>query len=136
MDNTINDRHPNFRGEDGKLYLVRCFACSPEYGEENWAPAVASGACEHCGWSDRRCAECGDQVPDAHTPYGELGLNCGRGECLESMLERADRERVEIELEDGARMTACLPVDVAPETMSAITAVGNAAAKLLASGAE
>jgi len=42
------EQHPNFRNEDGKLFLVRCFACD----RENWAPAVATGACEWCGWSE------------------------------------------------------------------------------------
>lgn len=133
MHDTINDRYPNFRdhGGTGKMYLVRCFACDSEQGKENTLPAVASGECAHCGWSERVCAECGDHVPAAHTPYGDLGLNCGRGECLTSMLERAEQQRVEIELEGGARMTTCVPVDVAPETMTAIIAVGSAAAQLL-----
>lgn len=46
------DRPPNFRGEDGSLYLVRCFACNPEHGRENYAPNVASGICTWCGWSE------------------------------------------------------------------------------------
>ncbi len=45
------DRPPNFR-DDGQLFLVRCFACAPEHGRENWAPAVASGTCAWCGWSE------------------------------------------------------------------------------------
>lgn len=44
---TENDRPPNFRRE-GKLYLVRCFAC----GAENWAPSVAEGVCAWCGWKE------------------------------------------------------------------------------------
>ncbi len=49
---TVNDRAPNFR-EDGKLYLVRCFACSTgERGIENYMPAVASGQCAWCGWDE------------------------------------------------------------------------------------
>lgn len=47
----INDRRPNF-SEGGKLYLVRCFACDPERGLENWAPSVATGTCAFCGWSE------------------------------------------------------------------------------------
>lgn len=128
---TINDRHPNFRDENGRLFLVRCFACSAEHGKENWAGAVAAGECAHCGWVERACAECGGEVPPAHTPYGELGLNCGRHECLESMLERSERERVVIDLEDGAQLHGCFPVDISPESLAAITAVGNAAAQLL-----
>lgn len=46
------DRPPNFRSKDGKLYLVRCFACEPEHGRENYAPAVASSECAWCGWSE------------------------------------------------------------------------------------
>jgi len=45
-DHTVNDRPPNFRSEDGRLYLVRCFSC----GAENYAPAVSSGRCAFCGW--------------------------------------------------------------------------------------
>ena len=37
------DRPPNFRDEEGKLFLVRCFACNPEIGRENWALVVAEG---------------------------------------------------------------------------------------------
>lgn len=35
-----------FKGEDGKLYLVRC----PKCGRENYLPAVASGKCACCGY--------------------------------------------------------------------------------------
>ena len=45
------DRPPNFR--DGKqLFLVRCFACEPQYGRENVACAVAAGECASCGWRE------------------------------------------------------------------------------------
>ena len=50
------DRHPNFR-KDGRLYLVRCFACDEKHGTENYAPAVSSGSCSWCGWTD-------DDIPD------------------------------------------------------------------------
>ena len=49
---TIQDRHPNFRTEDKQLYLVRCFACDPVLGRENYAMIVASGICAYCGWVD------------------------------------------------------------------------------------
>jgi len=48
----INDRHPNFRDEDGRLYLVRCFACAPDKGFENYVLAVARGVCAWCGWRE------------------------------------------------------------------------------------
>jgi len=47
-----NDRSPNFRDETGKLFLVRCFVCVPGYGRENYGPAVASGSCAWCNFSD------------------------------------------------------------------------------------
>lgn len=50
--NTIQDRPPNFRDENGKLYLVRCFACENERGTENYMPAVATGQCAWCGWKE------------------------------------------------------------------------------------
>ena len=50
--NTIQDRNSNFRDENGKLFLVRCFNCDPEYGRENYVPAVASGQCAWCGWKE------------------------------------------------------------------------------------
>lgn len=48
----INDRPPNFYNEEGKFFLVRCFACdaTQKYGRENWLPAVASGKCAWCNW--------------------------------------------------------------------------------------
>jgi hypothetical protein len=46
------DRDPNFRGQRGKLYLVRCFACEPKRGRENYGPSVALGVCVFCGWSE------------------------------------------------------------------------------------
>lgn len=49
---TVNDRPPNFRAEDGRLFLMRCFACEPERGMENWAPSVATGTCAFCGWHE------------------------------------------------------------------------------------
>lgn len=52
MTETIQDRPPNFRGDEGNLYLVRCYACDPEHGRENYALAVAVGQCVWCGWSE------------------------------------------------------------------------------------
>lgn len=52
MNNTIQDRAPNFRDKDGNLYLIRCFECDSVYGNENWIPAAASGQCAHCGWKE------------------------------------------------------------------------------------
>lgn len=54
---TINDRSPNFRDERGQLFLIRCFACEPQRGTENWAITVAAGACAFCGWSDKEAQE-------------------------------------------------------------------------------
>lgn len=47
---TLQDREPNFRDPSGKLYLIRCFACDPIHGRENWGPAVATGSCAWCSW--------------------------------------------------------------------------------------
>lgn len=44
------ERPPNFRDENGELYLVRCFACDPEIGRENWMVVVATGTCAWCHW--------------------------------------------------------------------------------------
>ncbi len=48
---TINDRSPNFRTKDGRLFLVRCFACYAKTGKENYAMSVADGICVWCGWT-------------------------------------------------------------------------------------
>ena len=48
----VQERSPNFRDKDGKLFLVRCFVCDPENGRENWLPGVASGKCAWCGWEE------------------------------------------------------------------------------------
>jgi len=53
INKTIQDRTPNFRGENGRLFLVRCFACGGERGKENYAMAVASGQCAWCGWIEK-----------------------------------------------------------------------------------
>lgn len=45
--------HGNFRSKEGKLFLVRCYVCDPEYGRENYAMAIAGGECAWCGWSDK-----------------------------------------------------------------------------------
>jgi len=48
----LQNREPNFRGKDGKLYLVRCYLCEPKYGRENYLPIVATGQCAWCGWKE------------------------------------------------------------------------------------
>jgi hypothetical protein len=55
MSDTINqDQRANFRTESGQLYLVRCYACEPNGGRENWMPAVADGRCAWCGWEEEK----------------------------------------------------------------------------------
>ena len=44
-------RHPNFMSKD-KLYLIRCYHCSPTFGKENYSASVASGICAWCGWKE------------------------------------------------------------------------------------
>lgn len=53
MAETIQDRPPNFRDDEGRLYLVRCFVCDPDVGRENYVLAVATGQCAFCGWSEQ-----------------------------------------------------------------------------------
>jgi len=47
----VNDKDPNFYGDDGRFFLVRCFACGGDRGRENWSCAVATGCCAFCGWT-------------------------------------------------------------------------------------
>lgn len=56
-DKTINDVAPNFRGKDGRLYLVRCFSCSSTVGRENYCLCVSGGVCAWCGWKDGKTQE-------------------------------------------------------------------------------
>lgn len=49
---TIQDRPPNLRTQDGRFYLIRCYACDVNHGRENYALAVASGQCCWCGWQE------------------------------------------------------------------------------------
>lgn len=51
-----NEQKPNFRDDNDKLFLVRCFACEPDHGRENYLPAVASGQCAWCGWIEALAA--------------------------------------------------------------------------------
>jgi hypothetical protein len=52
-DVSAQERPPNFRDDDGRLYLVRCFNCSTtDDGRENWAMSVAAGQCAWCGWKE------------------------------------------------------------------------------------
>ena len=46
------DRPPNWR-TDGRLFLVRCFACDPKRGRENYAMSVSSGVCAWCDWQEK-----------------------------------------------------------------------------------
>lgn len=52
--NSVQERQAsrNFRDKNGNLYLVRCYACEPERGRENYAMSVASGQCAWCGWKE------------------------------------------------------------------------------------
>ena len=43
---------PNFLGDNGQLFLVRCYNCAEGNGRENWGPVVATGHCAWCGWAD------------------------------------------------------------------------------------
>ena len=45
------NKPPNYIGKDGSFFLVRCFNCG---GTENYLPAVASGQCNWCGWSEKK----------------------------------------------------------------------------------
>ena len=66
--------------EDGKVYLVRCYAC----GRENYAPAVASGCCAFCGAAAPpegtaeaqkvRCARTTDGTPCRRLATGAFGF--------------------------------------------------------------
>lgn len=47
--NRLQNRPPNFIGKNGKLFLIRCFICQPDYGRENYTMAVVSGRCAWCG---------------------------------------------------------------------------------------
>ena len=59
---TVNDRLPNFRSDNGRLFLMRCYSCEAVVGRENWALAVATGRCSWCGWEDKPA----DDVPDSN----------------------------------------------------------------------
>ena len=64
MKNTVQDRPPNFRNTEGKLYLVRCFICEPKRGLENNLTQVAAGICFQCGFSEESQPEQYEKVPD------------------------------------------------------------------------
>ena len=49
---TLQDRQPNFRSSEGRLFLVRCFNCEPLRGRENHISCIADGICASCGWSE------------------------------------------------------------------------------------
>ncbi len=46
----LEDFKENFRDQEGYAFVRRCPACRLE----NWAPAVATGKCNWCGWKDRK----------------------------------------------------------------------------------
>ena len=50
--NMRQEQEPNFRDEQGQLYLVRCYSCDSKHGSENFVISVASGECAWCGWKD------------------------------------------------------------------------------------
>lgn len=63
---------------DGRFYLVRCMACKDagERGRENWGPAVASGTCAWCGWSEtdeKRTVQESDTIQDSSSQVA-LGI--------------------------------------------------------------
>lgn len=45
---------PNFVGDDGTFFLVRCFNCGGKRGRENVLTIAASGHCAWCGWSKEK----------------------------------------------------------------------------------
>ena len=49
-----NDKAPNFRDKEGKLFLIRCYNCEPNFGTENYAPVVSKGVCAWCGWKEEK----------------------------------------------------------------------------------
>jgi len=51
-----------FKGDDGKIYLIRC----PKCDLENYAPAVASGQCAWCGYKATE-----DDVKEVEAPIKE-----------------------------------------------------------------
>ena len=63
----------NFRGDrTGGLYLARCMACGPPgYGRENWGPAVSSGTCAWCGWTEEDGEEEAGRREDADDWMGD-----------------------------------------------------------------
>lgn len=72
---SIQDRPPNFRSDDGRLYLVRCFACTPERGKENYALNVSSGVCTWCGWTELLPAPSVSGSPASASPSRRTASN-------------------------------------------------------------
>ena len=52
QEKALQNKPPNFRDKDGKLFLVRCYMCHPELGRENVGSVVATGQCAWCGWEE------------------------------------------------------------------------------------
>jgi len=74
----VNERKPNYRDGAGGEYLVRCFACDPEHGRENWAPAVATGRCAFCGaMMGEGCPDCGGFWREVEEV--SVGISCCNG---------------------------------------------------------
>lgn len=62
---------PNFRDKNGKLFLVRCYACGGERGTENYGPTVATGQCAWCGWNEEIAPK--EDLVGGTPDYGKRG---------------------------------------------------------------
>ena len=49
------EKGANSRNAEGRLLLMRCYACGdPDYGRENHMAAVYGGYCAWCRWEDEK----------------------------------------------------------------------------------
>jgi len=56
------EKGANSRNAEGRLFLIRCYACSPdERGRENHMSAVAGGYCCWCNWTDEQTLKLDNQ---------------------------------------------------------------------------